>query len=316
MPVLVDDIVKIFDCALGLKGKPKLFFIQACRSRQENPVCSSKYDFGHWIYSKVDVTEDVDNLYGDIKEKALQHPKPVEDSMPGSSLQTKKDEESMSTVIMRQMEDGRGDLEEETFLETSFDIIPINCPDDFLFMYPVMPGKSAISDSMGSLLLQFMCKGENVEMLIKGNSLLQYLTYVSRDMAAAEYLPDLEMTSESEEDRIKRLRKYLSHSIKKLSEDKQLVIKELRASHAENIKTKDDPILVERYLNDNLENFTVTEMQGLLKHLMPLKMCACIIHRLRGDILLTPKSKKSPMAKLLDYFRKVLSPRQSRKAQT
>jgi hypothetical protein len=124
------------------------------------------------------------------------------------------------------------------------------------------------------------------------------------------------MTSESEKVRIKRLRKYLSHSINKLSEDKQLVIKELRASHAENIKTKDDPILVERYLNDNLENFSVTEMQGLLKHLMPLKMCACIIHRLRGDILLTPKSKKSPMAKLLDYFRKVLSPRQSRKAQT
>jgi hypothetical protein len=75
-----------------------------------------------------------------ILEKALQHPKPVEDSMPGCSLQTKKDEESMSTVIMRQMEDGRGDLEEETFLETSFDIIPINCPDDFIFMYPVMPG--------------------------------------------------------------------------------------------------------------------------------------------------------------------------------
>ena len=160
-----------------------------------------------------------------------------------------------------------------------------------------------------------MHKGDNLEKLIKGEGLLRYLTYVSGDMAAEEYRPDLEMESYTEDDRKDKLRKYMKSSIKKLSEDKDLLIRILGTVHAEQLKTKTDVILVEEYLKDHLEDFTVEEMQTLLNHLMPIKLCACIIHRLRDNVFLTAKAKKSPMAKLVDYFRKRLSPRVGRKAQ-
>ncbi|XP_053386968.1 uncharacterized protein LOC123543142 [Mercenaria mercenaria] len=183
---------------------------------------------------------------------------------------------------------------------TPFDVVPINCPKDFLIMYPVMPGKVAFRAPSGSYLLKYLHKGENMSQLINGNNILQYLTSVSRDMARYEFLPDLIMKSESQEYKMKKLRGWMESNIKPLSRNKELLTEVLGEEHKKHIQG--DESLVAKYLKDNIEKFTKKEMRQILRRILPFKMTACLVHRLRGDVRFIPKPGTSPMRKVVDVY--------------
>ncbi|XP_060595410.1 probable WRKY transcription factor protein 1 isoform X3 [Ruditapes philippinarum] len=70
---------------------------------------------------------------------------------------------------------------------TPYDVIPINCPQDCLIVYPSVSGAVAFRrPDIGSRLLHCMNKKENLKKLVRGCDLLQYLTLVSGDMAGQE----------------------------------------------------------------------------------------------------------------------------------
>ncbi|XP_053386817.1 uncharacterized protein LOC123543143 [Mercenaria mercenaria] len=382
--VFVEDIVDMFndDKAPGLAGKPKLFFIQACRSRgSRNKLISishPKYDQGHqisveeekiaslsnfktikryftcklrrkkktqqkhWIYADVDVTNEYNILYKDWKDpdelKGKDDKSAVEtrngnnaDSDIGGYSTDEYSEDDDGTIDDNDTSDDEDALKMEQRTNTSketveedasasagrgseplpqssdaqmpttpFDVVPINCPNDCLIMYPVMPGKSSFRYPSGSYLLQCLHKGENVSQLINRGNILQYLTSVSQNMAMHDFLPDLIMKSETKEYKMEKLRGWMESNIKHLSRNKELLTEMLGEVHKEHIQG--DESLVEEYLKKNIGSFAKKEMRQILRGILPFKMTACSVHRLRDSVSFRPKSEKSPMAKLQTFI--------------
>lgn len=63
----------------------------------------------------------------------------TEDNLQSYSRQPVQPD-GLRKITTMQTEDGHGQDEEIPVQEMPFDIVPVNCPNDFLFMYPAMPG--------------------------------------------------------------------------------------------------------------------------------------------------------------------------------
>ncbi|XP_045216378.2 uncharacterized protein LOC123566401 [Mercenaria mercenaria] len=315
-PLFIDDMISYFqdDKAKGLTGKPKLFFIQACRSR--HGFQHKRFDYGvninvsvggalsniqpsdagdrgddalldsldclteiEDIYkdciddddeewkgdqesgssddedSIVDSDEDISDARGD-PDSGYMPPSPDMD-LPNPLLPAKDDkgptipvEGSQDTNIPQEPPGDEADVKHSqdtgVIRPSPFDIVPIKCPEDCLLVYPAMSGNVAFRRAdLGSRLLHCMHKEENLQKLVRGRNLLQYLTDVSGDMARVEinFEPDEKV-------------------------------------------------------------YTKKEVEELKKN-MPFKVKTVILHRLQKQLVFEPKTKKSIMAAVLKKFQKM-----------
>ncbi|XP_045169393.2 uncharacterized protein LOC123532100 [Mercenaria mercenaria] len=335
--VYVDDIIDIFtdDKTYKLAGKPKLFFLQACKSRQTtrySPQPGDTYDPGHKVEvmttagessnkgqrsSKADTKDSVDWLYNfDITGTEDIYSGWVKDPdvwCPETMAKTPGSQASQQDAAWELVEEDAGGSGDSNSLPPSpFDIVPIKCPDDFLIMYPVMSGKFAFRNARaGSHLLNFLHKSENLAELLRGCNLLQYLTRVSQGMALYEYKPDLNAISVMNGRRAMQARisgvsydplgtfkNHLYCNIKYLSkeENQEMLIEIIGEEHRNRLKG--DASIVEPYLKDMVEKLTEAQMTRILDRILPFKMTACVVHRLKGDVCFLPKRKNTPMGKL------------------
>ncbi|XP_053386969.1 uncharacterized protein LOC128550924 [Mercenaria mercenaria] len=323
--IFVEDIVDMFnnDKTRGLAGKPKLFFIQACRSRgsSNSPIRRryANFDPGYplsvekpppsnptgqlnkiWKYTDVDVTKEYKELYQqwqDLQSKVCHS--------HGITCVTTEDPNKLKGKAKINDTDEDGQALKKAFLgclpqysstrmsPLPFDVTPINCPNDFLIMYPVMPEKAAFRYSSGSYFLECLHKSEHVYQLINRANILQYLTSVSQDMAMEDFFPDLTKNSEPE------LRTLLESHIEHLSKNRAILEKVLKK------KITGDETLVATKLKRDINTYTKTEMQAILYEISPFKVTACLVHRLRGSVSFLPKSSKStsPMKKVVDDYK-------------
>ncbi|XP_060588760.1 uncharacterized protein LOC132744161 [Ruditapes philippinarum] len=327
VPIYVDEIIDIFndENSVGLKGKPKLFFIQACKSRGEigsadtydtgvdvnvvqgtknpsvrdpNTLRTDPRDSANNLYA-IDLT-DAEDMYKDWEKDpdALQ----LGAISRSSDQATDQDAEGEVTEI-----DTGGSGDSGQLPPSPFDIVPLNCPDDFLIMYPVMSGKIAFrKPKTGSDLIKFL--KEKLNEVFNGCNLLQYLTHVSHEIAGNKHKElkqilktNLKKQKEARRTResfdpLETFRKHLKGTIKYLSseENHEKLVTIIGEEHRSQLKG--DPSVAEPYLLGVIDNrLTMQQMTEILKTILPFKMTACIVHRLTGVVYFKPKTKKSMM---------------------
>ncbi|XP_053391324.1 uncharacterized protein LOC128554106 [Mercenaria mercenaria] len=312
----IDDMIICFedDKAKGLIGKPKLFFIQACRSR--HGFQHKRFDYGvninvsvggalsniqpsdagdhgdNAVLDSLDCLTEIEDIYkdciddddeewkgdqesGSSDEDSIVYshedisdakgdpdsgkmPPPPDMDLPNPLLPAKDDKGPtvpadrgpQDTDIPQEPPGDEADVKHSqdtgVIQASPFDIVPIKCPEDCLLVYPAMSGNMAFRrKDLGSRLLHCMHKEENLQKLVRGRNLLQYLTDVSGDMARVEinFEPDV-------------------------------------------------------------NEYTKEEVEELKKN-MPFKVKTVILHRLQKLVVFEPKTKKSIMAAVLKKFKKM-----------
>lgn len=255
--LFVNDIVSYLKKSARLTGKPKLIFLQACRTKERmanidaEVVASEKRDPGVELKSK-------DNVDSDTETNDNEDDHASEDDLEMAGHSTGAD----SMITQNEI----------------YDVFDTECPDDFLIMYPVVQGKLAYrSDTKGAPMMKYLC--EYRSMLVEGCGLMKYLTKVCQEIARYEVKTCL-MKEEEE------IRTILLSIIKHISkkENRQRLVDEVGES-IEGRPIKDaDAIIVEDLLKSHLRKMNADKMKKLITLFLPFKTSACIMHRLRSEI--------------------------------
>lgn len=213
IPVYLNDIVETVSeyRSPHLAGKPKLFFVQACRSRYDET--QPKYDFGVVINGnkKRKLTNDKEDFHFDTADHSENGNagvfKNVDDDSytvnneitdweemsedewnsedPDSDTDTEPEDTESKTF---DLEDPKASPDIHEPPAVPLDVVPISCPTDCLIMYPVTSGKIAFTNPVkGSYLLSYMYS--KMPSLLEKGKLLPYLTEVVREVAKYDYCP-------------------------------------------------------------------------------------------------------------------------------
>ncbi|XP_060588756.1 uncharacterized protein LOC132744154 [Ruditapes philippinarum] len=267
--------------------------------RDPNTLRTDPRDSANNLYA-IDLT-DAEDMYKDWEKDS--------DALQPGEISRSSDQATDQDAVGEVTEIDTGGSGDSGQLPPSpFDIVPLNCPDDFLIMYPVMSGKFAFRNpNTGSYLIKFL--NEKLNEVFNGCNLLQYLTHVSHEMARYEYNPDLNqilITNLRKQGAARRtgrsfdplltFKNYLHRTIKYLSseENHEKLVKIIGEQHRSQLKG--DPSVVEPYLGWVINNqLSEQQMTEILKTILPFKMTACIVHRLTDDVCFKPKKEKSMM---------------------
>ncbi|KAL3875904.1 hypothetical protein ACJMK2_033809 [Sinanodonta woodiana] len=198
--IYTSSITRQFSNCPELTGKPKLFFIQACRSSYGN----YKADMGHEFVVEYELKSDcnqsevsekladlhVDSFPTQESAEAYQDEDASDDEWQASQLPAnwmKEDEEDEEVRVCQETEQdakGKGDGE-LTVLPPS----KIACFTDELIMWPIVSGLSAVRDpNTGSCMLTFLT--EELMKMLPSESLLHALTRVCYRMSFELPLPN------------------------------------------------------------------------------------------------------------------------------
>lgn len=167
----------------------------------------------------------------------------------------------------------------------------IDCPEDTLIMYPVAPGKAAMSwPKTGSWLISKL--HGNLHMLKDGESLTVYLTKICQEIANMEVTVNVDKGTE-----LGPLERFLSSSIAYVSKmDKRTDLMKLIRGSFFNItmETTESSVkdqLIE-YFKPDLDTWDETKKQlfrEIIEIASPFKTMAVVMHRLTDNIVFFPK---------------------------
>ncbi|KAK3586005.1 hypothetical protein CHS0354_033122 [Potamilus streckersoni] len=195
--IYTSDITRQFRNCCELEGKPKLFFIQACRSSEGQ----AKADMGHEIMvehesdSATDqsgLSERLDDLHFDAF--------PTQESTENEDEDVSDDEWQESQLPPNWMNEEEEDEEEEEETEqdakgkgdAALTVLPpsrIACYTDELIMWPIVSGLYAVRDiKTGSCMLTFLF--DELLKMLPTEPLLHALTRVSYRMSYELPLPN------------------------------------------------------------------------------------------------------------------------------
>ncbi|XP_052277119.1 uncharacterized protein LOC127876163 [Dreissena polymorpha] len=199
----VNNLLKEIDNN-ALKNMPKICFIQACRSIEGNQTIAIDEGTSVFVQEQFDKT-DGGILHFNIQNKVIWYDDDVVQAVNAETEgkkvhQTVNDGEetyAFGNLCVQQSpfdlpdsdnEDGevtpdvRGAADSKTMPKEATLVAPVDCPTNFLVMYPVQPHKYALRKAdTGSLMLYYMFKLRN--MLKNDGRILSYLTTVLRAMA-------------------------------------------------------------------------------------------------------------------------------------
>lgn len=199
----------------------------------------------------------------------------------------------------RDEEDAHGGQSRSLLPAEPLDLSHTFCPEDFLVMCPIMPGKTAFRDSQnGSYMLQYLHKPDNLSLLLNGYNILQYVTRVCKDMSKYEYMPDVNKLS------FEKQKSLFLQSIRPLSKSENRTMLQSVLGDLPGESTLTEQVL-KHYFGNIKETDTdkVGRMKNILNRILPFKTTGCCVHRLRANVAFQPKKQKTKMANAVNYIR-------------